>query len=134
MRCSSTARATSVPTATRSCPCTPTSPWASSRTWWRTWARSRAASKRRQRRSPASVPRCLAFPGLLAIDTYVDRLHIPAVTTLLAFSDEAALQRFLADPAMGRLGLAFDRFIGDHDHQSYAAPPPLYRVPSLSAP
>jgi mono/diheme cytochrome c family protein len=80
------------------------------------------------------APGFLAFPGLLAIDTYVDRLHMPAVTTLLAFSDEAALQRFLADPAMGRLGLAFDRFIGDHDHQAYAAPPPLYRVPSLSAP
>jgi len=80
------------------------------------------------------APGFLAFPGLLGIDTYVDRLHAPSVTTLLAFSDDAALSRFLADPAMGRLGLAFDRFIGDHDHRSYAAPPPLYRVPSLSAP
>jgi hypothetical protein len=40
----------------------------------------------------------------------------------------------MKDPAMGRLGIDFDRFIGDHDHVVYGYPPPLYRVPSLSAP
>jgi hypothetical protein len=80
----------------------------------------------------------LAVPGLLAVDTYVDNLR-PArgVTTIWSFRDAGALNDFLGamdtDAHMTALGAAFDAFIGDHDHSTFARPP-IYRVPALSVP
>jgi mono/diheme cytochrome c family protein len=78
--------------------------------------------------------RFLAIDGLLAVDTYVDYARADKrYTSIFAFRDAAALDAFVNDPSTEPLGLAFDRFIGDHGHTMHVWPP-VYRVPSLSAP
>jgi mono/diheme cytochrome c family protein len=76
----------------------------------------------------------LAADGVVGIDTYVDNSRLArSVTTVFAFRDDAALTRFMNDPATEQLGARFDSFIGEHDHSTFRRPP-LYRVPALSAP
>jgi hypothetical protein len=79
-------------------------------------------------------PEHLAYDGVVSVDTYVDRRRPEGtLTTLIGFRDDEALARFLDDPATEDLGLRFDSFIGAHPHGVFHAPP-VYRVPSLSAP
>jgi mono/diheme cytochrome c family protein len=78
-------------------------------------------------------PRFLAADGLLGFDTYVDATRAAgAVTSLLAFRDEAALRNFLGDPATAALWQQFDSFVGPHAHATFDRPP-IYRAPALSA-
>lgn len=79
-------------------------------------------------------PGFLAFPGLERVDTWVDRTRMPSLTTMLVFRSQADRERFDRDPAMGRLGLEFDSFVGSHDHRWLDDGPPLFRAPSLSSP
>lgn len=78
--------------------------------------------------------RFLAYDGLVSIDTFVDVRRVgPPLVTVFGFTDDAARDRFLNDPATQALGDRFDSFIGPHGHDSVRLPP-LYRAPSLSAP
>jgi hypothetical protein len=78
--------------------------------------------------------RFLAADGLLTVDTYVDYTRPQApFTSIFGFRDAAAMQRFAQDPATEALGLQFDAFIGEHSHVMQLVPP-IYRVPTLSAP
>jgi len=55
--------------------------------------------------------------GLVRVDTWVDTTRNgPSLVTVLGFRDEAALERFLDDPATDLLGQVFDEFIGPHAH------------------
>lgn len=76
--------------------------------------------------------RLLEIEGLAGVDTFVD-LERPdtALTTVLAFRDEAALRTFLADPASAELWRELDGFVGPHGHRATDGPP-LYRAPGLS--
>ncbi len=80
------------------------------------------------------APGFLTYPGLASIETFYDRGRTTPYTTVFGFTDAAAMDRFQTDGTMGRLGLAFDRFLGDHDHTPYTVVPPVYRVRSLSMP
>jgi mono/diheme cytochrome c family protein len=76
----------------------------------------------------------LGYPGLVSVDTYVDFTRQERFyTSVFAFRDEAALGRFMQDPASEPMGLAFDAYIGDHGHDMVSWMP-IFRVPSLSAP
>ncbi len=78
--------------------------------------------------------RFLAYPGLVSVDTYVDFARAQSrYTSIFGFRDTAAMNAFNQDPNTEALGLEFDSFIGDHDHLMQTWPP-MYRVPSLSAP
>jgi hypothetical protein len=57
----------------------------------------------------------------------------PPLATVIGFRDDAALKRFLDDPAAADLGAKFDSFIGPHAHRVYRRLP-VYRVDALSAP
>ena len=78
--------------------------------------------------------RLRGIDGLLGIDTFVDftRDGNP-YTTVFAFRDELAAQRFLDDPLAQALGREFDGYLGEHT-RSDVATRPLYRVPVLSSP
>lgn len=79
-------------------------------------------------------PALRAVDGFLAIDTYVDNTRPgPALVTIMSFRDDAALARFLQEPAGAALKQRWDEFIGPHGHQMFRIPP-VYRVASLSAP
>jgi hypothetical protein len=76
----------------------------------------------------------LAWDGVLRVETHVDLTHDrPWFVTLVAFRDDAALSRFLNDPAGAALGQRFDDFIGAHLHRIFRRAP-IYQAPSLSAP
>lgn len=78
--------------------------------------------------------RFAALDGLVSLDTYVDSTRNgPSVTTVFAFRDDAALNAFMNDhaPDSMSLGLAFDGFIGAHDHKVFRQAP-IYRAPKLS--
>jgi cytochrome c len=76
----------------------------------------------------------LAYDGVTRVDTWVDVAHDgPALATIIGFRDEAALKRFLDDPATDPLGKKFDEFIGPHIHRVFRRPP-VYRADSLSTP
>lgn len=78
----------------------------------------------------------LAIDGLLAVDTFVDTTRTAAVvTTVWSFRDDDALAAFASAPDAGTLAVTaqFDGFLGPHDHE-LSRTPPVYRVPSLSAP
>lgn len=76
----------------------------------------------------------LSIPGLLAIDTWVDRGgEAPRLVTILSFRDEASFFRFTVDPEAQRVAERFDEFIGAHGHQVLSVAP-LYRSADLSAP
>jgi mono/diheme cytochrome c family protein len=76
----------------------------------------------------------MAYEGVVGLDTWVNLTREgPSMVSILGFRDEAARERFLSDPATEALGNKFDEFIGPHPHRSYDRPP-LYKVPSLSAP
>jgi mono/diheme cytochrome c family protein len=79
------------------------------------------------------APAMQAFDGVLSIESVVDRSRRPAVTTVFAFRDRAALQKWNNNLAMRELAARFDEFVGVHGHFVFDAPP-LYRAPSLSAP
>jgi len=75
----------------------------------------------------------LAEPGLLGIDTFVDRTRSgPRLVTVLTFADEAAFTHFATAPSADRVSQQFDAFIGPHSHDVHAAPP-IYRSDALSA-
>lgn len=79
--------------------------------------------------------RFAAIPGLVSVDTYVDATRNgPSVTTVFAFADDASLNDFMNDhsPDSASLGLAFDGFIGNHDHTVFRQAP-VYRAPKLSS-
>jgi len=78
----------------------------------------------------------LAVDGLVGIDTFVDGTRpTQAVTTVFSFRDDTALNAFMTahDPGSVAVGSEFDAFVGPHDHKIFRLPP-VYRVPSLSAP
>jgi mono/diheme cytochrome c family protein len=79
------------------------------------------------------LPALRAIDGFVGVESWVDngRQGAPLVTQL-AFRDDAALMRFLADPAGQSLKVKFDSFLGPHAHQ-YFRKQPIYRVDSLSA-
>jgi hypothetical protein len=76
----------------------------------------------------------LAHDGVVGIDTWVDVTRDgPALATVIGFRDEAALKRFIDDPATDVVGKKFDEFIGPHLHRVFRQTP-VYRASSLSAP
>jgi mono/diheme cytochrome c family protein len=80
------------------------------------------------------APGFMGYDGVLGVDTWVDFTRSSKhFTTVVAFRDQAAFQRFWDDPGAAVLGLEFDAFVGEHDHplRTWA---PIYRVPSLSTP
>jgi mono/diheme cytochrome c family protein len=80
------------------------------------------------------APGILGASGALSIETWVDRRRKDgSLTTVFAFRDDAAVRRFLDDPAGQALGRAFDSFVGPHDHALFRTPP-VYRAATLSAP
>jgi len=77
--------------------------------------------------------RFFAYDGLLSIETWVDVAHDgPSMVTAFGFRDDAALARFVDDPALDQLARAFDAFAGPHGHQ-VVRQPPIYRAATLSA-
>lgn len=79
------------------------------------------------------APRLRAFGGIERIETTVDRARRgPALTTVIAFRDQTAYQRWNNNLAMRELAAKFDEFIGVHGHVVYDGPP-LYRASRLSA-
>lgn len=79
------------------------------------------------------VPKLRAFGGVESIETTVDRARRgPALTTVIAFRDQAAYQRWNNNLGMRELAAAFDEFVGVHGHVVYDGPP-LYRAGGLSA-
>jgi len=79
------------------------------------------------------APRMQAFDGVESVETMVDRTRRPSVTTVFAFRDRAALEKWNNNLAMRDLAAKFDEFIGVHGHLVFDVPP-LHRAPSLSAP
>lgn len=78
--------------------------------------------------------RFLALPGLLAIDTYVDRSSGgPRLITVLSFKDEESFIAFTNDATAQSVADRFDEFVGPHDHGVWPGAP-LFRVDALSAP
>lgn len=78
--------------------------------------------------------RFAAVPGLVTLDTFVDTTRSGAsVTTVFGFEDDQSLNDFMNDhdPGTMSLGLAFDGFIGTHDHKVFRGAP-MYRAPKLS--
>lgn len=79
-------------------------------------------------------PALRTVDGLVSVDTYVDNTRASSpLVTIIGFRDDAALGRFLQDPAGAQLKQKFDEFIGPHGHQMFRIPP-VYRVAGLSAP
>jgi hypothetical protein len=75
----------------------------------------------------------LRTPGLLGVETFVDRTRGPSgYLTVFAFRDRAALERFYTEKAAASAAQQFDTFVGEHGHLLFTSPP-LYRVDSLSA-
>jgi hypothetical protein len=73
-----------------------------------------------------------AVEGLLGVETYVDLSRAgPALTSVFAFRDEAALRNFMGDPGSVALWNQLDGFIGPHGHLTLDRPL-VYRAPSLS--
>ena len=77
------------------------------------------------------APRMRAFDGVVSVETIVDRTRRPPVTTVFAFRDRAALEKWSNNLGMRELAAKFDEFVGVHSHLVYEAPP-VYDVPSLS--
>jgi mono/diheme cytochrome c family protein len=76
----------------------------------------------------------LAYDGLTKVETWVDATREgPALATVIGFRDEAALKRFVDDPATDALGQKFDEHIGPHIHRVFRRAP-VYRAESLSTP
>lgn len=78
-------------------------------------------------------PRMRGFDGVVGIETVVDRARRPAVTTVFAFRDRAAFDKWNNNLQMRELAAKFDEFVGLHGHLVYDLPP-TYRAPSLSLP
>jgi hypothetical protein len=74
-----------------------------------------------------------AFDGVISVETVVDRTRRPAVTTVFAFRDRAAFDKWNNNLAMRELAAKFDEFIGVHGHLVIDAVP-VYEVPTLSLP
>jgi len=75
----------------------------------------------------------LAEPGVVAVDTYVDRTRsAPRLVTVLTFEDDAAFLRFTSSDSADRVSRRFDDFIGPHGHDIHLLAP-IYAVESLSA-
>ena len=79
------------------------------------------------------APRMRAFDGVTSVETVVDRTRRPSVTTVFAFRDRAALEKWNNNLGMRDLAAKFDEFIGVHGHMVFDVPP-LHRAPSLSLP
>lgn len=77
------------------------------------------------------APKMQAFDGVVSVETSVDRTRRPSVTTVFAFRDRAALEKWNNNLAMRELAAKFDEFVGVHGHFVFEAPP-LHRAPSLS--
>lgn len=79
------------------------------------------------------VPALRAFGGIVSIETTVDRSRRgPPMTTVIAFRDRAAYERWNNNLAQRELAVKFDEFIGVHGHVVYDSPP-VYRASTLSA-
>jgi mono/diheme cytochrome c family protein len=80
------------------------------------------------------APRMRAFPGVVGVETTVDRSRrTQSVTTVFAFRDRAAYEKWNNNLGMRELATKFDEFIGLHGHVVYEAVP-VYRAESLSLP
>ncbi|MBX3026337.1 cytochrome c [bacterium] len=78
------------------------------------------------------VPALRAFGGVVSIETTVDRARRgPPMTTVIAFRDRAAYERWNNNIGQRELAAKFDEFIGVHGHVVYDSPP-LYRARTLS--
>ncbi|MFN8643196.1 MAG: hypothetical protein U0802_16625 [Candidatus Binatia bacterium] len=79
------------------------------------------------------APALRAFGGIVSVETTVDRARRgPALTTVIAFRDRAAYDRWNNNLGQRELAAKFDEFIGVHGHVVYDSPP-LYRAAGLSA-
>ena len=79
------------------------------------------------------APGLRAFGGIVSVETTVDRARRgPAMTTVIAFRDRTAYDRWNNNLGMRELAAKFDDFIGVHGHVVYDSPP-LYRAAGLSA-
>jgi len=80
------------------------------------------------------APKLLGLNGMLSIETYVDAwAPSPALVTIFGFPSEEALDAFTKNPAVDAIGAEYDAFLDPHDHRPFRRPP-LYPVPSLTAP
>ncbi len=77
------------------------------------------------------APKMQAFGGVVSIDTVVDRTRRPSVTTVFAFRDRDAFNKWNNNLAMRDLAAKFDEFVGVHGHLVYDTPP-VHPAPSLS--
>lgn len=78
------------------------------------------------------VPALQAFGGIVSIETTVDRARRgPPLTTVIAFRDRAAYERWNNNLGQRELAAKFDEFIGVHGHVVYDSPP-VYRARTLS--
>jgi mono/diheme cytochrome c family protein len=78
------------------------------------------------------TPKMRAFPGVVGVETVVDRTNLrQPVTTVFAFRDRAAYDRWNNNLAMRELAARFDDFVGLHGHIVYGEVP-IYPAPSLS--
>ena len=72
-----------------------------------------------------------ACDGVVGVETSVDRTRRPSVTTVFAFRDRPALDKWNNNLGMRELAAKFDEFVGVHGHLIYDVVP-QYRAPSLS--
>ncbi|HSP98673.1 MAG TPA: cytochrome c [Candidatus Dormibacteraeota bacterium] len=78
------------------------------------------------------APALRAFGGIVSVETTVDRARRgPAMTTVIAFRDRTAYDRWNNNIGQRELAAKFDEFIGVHGHIVYDSPP-LYRAAGLS--
>jgi mono/diheme cytochrome c family protein len=79
------------------------------------------------------APALRAFGGIVSVETSVDRARRgPPMTTVIAFRDRTAYDRWNNNIGQRELASKFDEFIGVHGHVVYDSPP-LYRAGGLSA-
>jgi mono/diheme cytochrome c family protein/quinol monooxygenase YgiN len=79
------------------------------------------------------APAMRAFDGVVGVETVVDRTRRPSITTVFAFRDRAAFDKWNNNLAMRELAAKFDEFVGVHGHLVFDVVP-HYPAPSLSFP
>jgi mono/diheme cytochrome c family protein/quinol monooxygenase YgiN len=79
----------------------------------------------------AFAPAMRAFDGVVSVETVVDRTRRPSVTTVFAFRDRAAFDKWNNNLAMRQLAEKFDEFVGVHGHLVFDVVP-RYPASSLS--
>lgn len=81
----------------------------------------------------AFAPAMRGFDGVVSVETVVDRTRRPSVTTVFAFRDRAAFDKWNNNLMMRELAAKFDEFVGVHGHLVFDVVP-HYPAPSLSFP